>query len=166
MRTKYFSAGRCPSVSGQGLRCGLPKGHGGEHCALTETDAPWFGQGPSNPEGHQWRECKEGEPREEGGVCVRCGAWATSEQFKPCVLSDVCVHGNEWPCEECADDEQADNLEAITQHASERERLVAAAEESLRLLHVRECIHNDATKEEKRHADVLLDLVRRCRHGT
>ena len=84
MRAKYFSAGRCPSVSGQGLRCGLPKGHDDEHCALTETDAPWFDQGPSNPEGHQWRECKEGEPREEGGVCVRCGAWATSEQFKPC----------------------------------------------------------------------------------
>jgi hypothetical protein len=33
---------------------------------------------------HVWRNCKKGEPIEEGGVCIKCGAWATSEEKLPC----------------------------------------------------------------------------------
>jgi hypothetical protein len=36
---------RCPSVSLDGLRCGLEKGHDGEHSALIETGAPWENDG-------------------------------------------------------------------------------------------------------------------------
>jgi len=32
---------RCPSVSKQGLQCGLDAGHKGNHCALTPDDAKW-----------------------------------------------------------------------------------------------------------------------------
>ena len=33
---------------------------------------------------HVWRKPGDGEPLEEGGVCVRCGAYANSEAAKPC----------------------------------------------------------------------------------
>ena len=33
---------------------------------------------------HDWRAPKPGEPMEEGGVCRRCGRYATSEGHEPC----------------------------------------------------------------------------------
>lgn len=35
--------------------------------------------------GHVWRAPREGEPREEGGVCDLCGAFA-SEPPEPCLM--------------------------------------------------------------------------------
>lgn len=44
---------RCKNMSPDGFRCGLPLGHDGEHSALMETSAPWFGnpdyQEPDSP---------------------------------------------------------------------------------------------------------------------
>lgn len=34
-------------------------------------------------EGHIWRACRDGEPLEENGICVRCGLYA-SEGDQPC----------------------------------------------------------------------------------
>jgi hypothetical protein len=39
-RAAYFAAGRCTSRY-CGRRCGLVRGHTGEHTALSESDAPW-----------------------------------------------------------------------------------------------------------------------------
>jgi hypothetical protein len=35
---------------------------------------------------HSYRPCKDDEPYEEGGVCIDCGAYATSEDAQPCLL--------------------------------------------------------------------------------
>lgn len=35
-------------------------------------------------EGHEWGPVREGGPLEEGGECVYCGAWATSEERTEC----------------------------------------------------------------------------------
>ena len=37
------------------------------------------------PNGHVYRATLPGEPRHEGGVCVRCGDWATAGGQKPCL---------------------------------------------------------------------------------
>jgi hypothetical protein len=34
--------------------------------------------------GHEWIPLSPGEPREEGGKCKWCGAWANSEENTPC----------------------------------------------------------------------------------
>lgn len=39
---------RCPSAY-DGMRCGLGKGHGGDHCGLIETSAPWFPKAKEHP---------------------------------------------------------------------------------------------------------------------
>lgn len=37
-----------------------------------------------DPTQHVWRQPHPDEPREEGGVCIKCGAFANAEGMVPC----------------------------------------------------------------------------------
>jgi len=41
------------------------------------------------PRKHDWRAPGVDEPQEEGGVCSKCGAFATNEQDQPCVTLPI-----------------------------------------------------------------------------
>jgi|SRR5579883_627844 len=48
-------------------------------------EAGWWELLPDTPAtAHEWRRPEKPEPIEEGGVCVRCGAYAESEAHLPC----------------------------------------------------------------------------------
>ena len=49
----------------------------------------------TKPREHVWEKLIEGEPMEEGAICLRCGRYANSQGDEPCQVPDddeECAH--------------------------------------------------------------------------